>query len=253
MIRAAAAAAAAALGLLASTVQAADPESPETHESVQFEAPDGMELYADLYRGDPDAATVVLLHEHRKQRSDWAPLIPDLVAAGFNILNLDLRGHGESIHKGDAVLSAVDLPMAMTGTLVRQSIPDMETALGYLQGRGIQVERVVLIGAAYGNVLAVMATVRRPDIRGIVLLSPIERGYGISTKRTIHEYRGDLLTIVARDDRIAAGATHVLIAAHPGAEEEIFFDSGGHGTALLDSKPEIRPRIVEFVKAHTEK
>lgn len=255
--------AALALCLLVSSASAADPQAPETPaldtltrdtpKEVAIEAPDGLELRADLYRGEPDAPTVLLLHEHRKERADWAPLIPELVAAGFNVLNLDLRGHGESTHKGDEVLSATELPMAMVGTLVRASIPDVGTVLDYLHEQGIQVARVVLIGAAYGNVLAVMATVERPEIRGIVMLSPIERGYGISTRRTVHKYHGELLTIVSRDDKLAAGSTGVLIQSHPGAEEQIFFESSGHGTALLSSEPEIRARIVEFVKANTGK
>ena len=43
-----------------------------------------------------DAPVIMLLHMLNSNRAAWDPLIPDLLAAGYALLNIDMRGHGDS-------------------------------------------------------------------------------------------------------------------------------------------------------------
>ncbi|MFH0980996.1 MAG: alpha/beta fold hydrolase, partial [Planctomycetota bacterium] len=83
------------LGLAGITLAASEP----VREPAHFTTEDGVEILGDFY---PPAAAgrapaVILLHIYRSDRTSWRPLIPKLHEAGFAVLALDMRGHGESV------------------------------------------------------------------------------------------------------------------------------------------------------------
>ncbi|MES2258464.1 MAG: alpha/beta hydrolase [Pseudomonadota bacterium] len=55
----------------------------------------GVQLAADI-GGDPSAQAVILLHGGGQTRHSWGKAARDLVAAGYHVVSLDLRGHGNS-------------------------------------------------------------------------------------------------------------------------------------------------------------
>ncbi|WP_203077123.1 alpha/beta fold hydrolase [Falsiroseomonas ponticola] len=57
--------------------------------------PDGITLSADLL-GDPGRRTVCLVHSLGADGGMWAEQVPVLLAAGYRVLRIDLRGHGGS-------------------------------------------------------------------------------------------------------------------------------------------------------------
>jgi pimeloyl-ACP methyl ester carboxylesterase len=234
----------------ASRAQEAEAGSPVQAEKVTFASEDGVSLHGDLYASsDPEAPTVVLLHAHRKDRTSWAALIPDLTRAGINVLNLDLRGHGESPRKGEAVLDANDIPIFLTTTLIVDSTKDVVAALRFLQARKIQIQRVALVGDTYGAMVSFLAAGVAPaQVRTLVLLSPPQAGWGINVRAHAQWFPGRILAIVDKDDPIAAPGTKLIIDLHPGDDALLVYTRGGRGTALLETYPEVRPRIVEYVK-----
>lgn len=56
---------------------------------------DHLRLAADI-GGDPQAPPVILLHGGGQTRHSWARAMGGLLAAGYHVINLDARGHGES-------------------------------------------------------------------------------------------------------------------------------------------------------------
>ena len=69
------------------------------HETITLQAADDINLVADFYPAPTDSAeppVVMLLHMLNSNRSAYEPLIPDLHEAGYAILNIDMRGHGDS-------------------------------------------------------------------------------------------------------------------------------------------------------------
>lgn len=68
--------------------------------SLSFATPDGGRVSANLY-GESERA-VLLVHGGRFTKESWAAQAPILVAAGFEVLAIDLRGHGQSHGPGDA-------------------------------------------------------------------------------------------------------------------------------------------------------
>jgi pimeloyl-ACP methyl ester carboxylesterase len=61
----------------------------------RFAGSGGVTLAADV-GGDPHAPPVILMHGGGQTRWSWGRAARDLVAAGYHVISLDLRGHGES-------------------------------------------------------------------------------------------------------------------------------------------------------------
>lgn len=59
-------------------------------------AGDGVRLVGERWPGDPRRPTVVLLHGGGQTRHSWDRTAQRLAAAGWPVVTLDLRGHGDS-------------------------------------------------------------------------------------------------------------------------------------------------------------
>jgi pimeloyl-ACP methyl ester carboxylesterase len=79
----------------------------------------GKGVAADV-GGDPRQPAVILMHGGGQTRHSWDAAMRDLLAAGYHVINLDARGHGESAWLADADYGidtlAADL-MAVIATL----------------------------------------------------------------------------------------------------------------------------------------
>jgi pimeloyl-ACP methyl ester carboxylesterase len=111
---------------------------------------DGLRLAVDM-GGKPGAPAVILMHGGGQTRHSWGKAARDLVAAGYHVLSMDLRGHGESewAPEGDysmdafvgdvrAVCATLPAPPALVGAslggatslmAVGESLEDIASAL----------------------------------------------------------------------------------------------------------------------------
>ena len=114
-------------------------------------APDGVVLQADFAAGaTPDAPAVVLLHGGGQTRHSWGKAARTLAARGYGVVNLDLRGHGDSGWSPDGRYSL--------GLLARDLQPLLQTL----------PPRVALVGASMGGAAALVLVdiVPRMEING---------------------------------------------------------------------------------------
>lgn len=98
-----------------------------TLQTKRFRGFQGIQLTADV-GGDPSNPPVILLHGGGQTRYSWGRAAQELVQAGYHVISLDLRGHGDSdwaVH-GDysisaftedlhAVISTLEQPPALVG------------------------------------------------------------------------------------------------------------------------------------------
>jgi non-heme chloroperoxidase len=93
----------------------------DTMKTIYYTGHGKVQLAVDV-GGDPAAQGVILLHGGGQTRHSWGKAARDLLAAGYHVLSVDLRGHGESqwAPDGDYSLDAFagDL-RAIAGTLQR--------------------------------------------------------------------------------------------------------------------------------------
>jgi pimeloyl-ACP methyl ester carboxylesterase len=102
-----------------------------------FTGASGNRLVADA-GGDPAAAPVLLLHGGGQTRHSWGQAQRELIEAGYYVVSLDARGHGESdwIDSGEYSLA---------------------THVGDLTKVARELGRPALVGASMGGVTALVA------------------------------------------------------------------------------------------------
>jgi pimeloyl-ACP methyl ester carboxylesterase len=72
-----------------------------------FVSADGVRLVAD-HGGAADAPAVILLHGGGQTRHSWSRAVSRLVDEGFQVINFDARGHGESDWSKDGAYQLTD-------------------------------------------------------------------------------------------------------------------------------------------------
>ncbi|MDB5970228.1 MAG: alpha/beta hydrolase [Hydrocarboniphaga sp.] len=63
--------------------------------ATRFNGADGVMLAADV-GGDVGRPGIVLMHGGGQTRQSWGRALTELIAAGYHVVSLDLRGHGDS-------------------------------------------------------------------------------------------------------------------------------------------------------------
>jgi len=215
---------------------------------VSFETSDGFVLEGDLTSSaDTSAPIAILLHMYRSDRGAWAPLVPELVEAGFTVLAIDQRAHGESKQQRGRRVDVATIPQTRFGKLVRNGVRDVDAAVRYLARQGMDTDRIVLIGASYGCSVSLLSAEHLEGVRALVLLSPGANYFGVDVLGAASSFPGPLLIVAAEDDRDSVENARVIAARHRGAGDLEIYSSGGHGTRLFDRRPQLKQRIVEFV------
>jgi pimeloyl-ACP methyl ester carboxylesterase len=108
---------------------------------------------------------VVVIHGNRSSRELMRSRISLLRAHGVGVLAIDQRGRGTS--SGQT-------------TLGQWEPRDASAAARWVMGQpAVDPNRVVLDGASFGGLVAVLAAADDPAIAGVVAESPAGRGYGV--------------------------------------------------------------------------
>ena len=147
--------------------------------TISFPTEDGGMVSANLY-GSGDRA-VLLVHGGRFTKESWSAQAPVLVAAGFRVLAIDLRGHGQSHGPSEADPSDAQLAL------------DVLAAVRYLHKSGAKT--VSIVGGSMGGAAAGDASItsRPGEIDRIVML-------GAAPNMHADKLKSPALFIVARDD-----------------------------------------------------
>jgi pimeloyl-ACP methyl ester carboxylesterase len=141
-------------------------KSNESIRQITYHASDNVPLIADV-GGDASSATVVLMHGGGQTRHSWSGAMNALIAAGYHVINLDARGHGESGWSPDG-----QYPLD-----VRAS--DLGAVLKGVRGP------VGLVGASMGGATALMAIANnvQPPAAVLVMVDIVPRPDPIGTAK----------------------------------------------------------------------
>ncbi|MBN2471639.1 MAG: alpha/beta fold hydrolase [Anaerolineae bacterium] len=215
-------------------------ETPEPVE-VTLEAADGLLLVGDYYAAAPQAGeeaapAVLLLHMLGSARIMWRPLVPALAEAGYAVLAVDMRGHGET-------RGARDWPLAEQ---------DVQAWLDWLRAQeGIDPARLNIVGASIGANLALRGMANDAEIVTAVALSPGLDYQGVTTEDALATIaKRPVYLVVGQRDRSSAESVRALAGQLAGAGMARFFDSFEHGTSLLLEQDTLAPSIVGWLEWH---
>jgi len=229
---------------LASLPVAASASAPPARD-VDVAAPDGVTLKATYYPAAQPGPGVLLLHMCNTDRGSWAPLGPQLAAAGLHALALDYRGYGQS--GGERFQ---DDPQKQQRVLTEKWPGDVDAALAWLVAQpGVDKMRLGFAGGSCGVNQAIQVARRHPEnARAVVLLAG-------GTNRAGVEFLAanpwlPIFAAAAADDQYDADAPRTMkwFTELTGNRRNRFsgFADGRHGTEIFGPHPELVGQIVDF-------
>lgn len=218
---------------------------------VEIETKDNFLLVGDLYfapQKKPPRPLVVLLHSYGMKASDWGGLASDLRLNNYNVLALDLRGHGRSTRTSSLKYKSVN---SFTGADWRKFPSDVITSIDFIKKNyhSINADEYYLIGADIGASAAVLAAnIMKNKPKKMVLISPYSNFKGLDITPFVPKLTKTPIMVMASsaDKTSAAQADIVSRLVHSDMKLEMY-KTGGSGVLLLKRNPLSYLTIVNYI------
>jgi len=227
-------------------------------QTVQISAADGLNLAGDYYASpDLQLPTVLLLHGLNGNRGDWAESIEVFWQAGYNILAVDLRGHGDT--GGEQNWEA--------------AVADAQTWLDWIYEQPeVQATGVSIIGADLGGNLALIGCENDSNCVTAIAVSAVAIGCGerdcsvevpgldeaaivyvdetTSSTVTDADRRSSASMLFSLNDELSLESIRAIGKSRADQVELVGVSQGGRGTELLSQTP-VQERVIHWLDGHT--
>jgi len=205
---------------------------------VTFTTEDGVLIVGDYIESGSKNA-VLLLHMLPSDRRSWFPIEEDLWRLGYQVLAIDLRGHGESTRQGTKTLDY----KKFSDEQHQQSIKDVEAAINFLKEKS--AKNFAVIGASIGANLALTYGIGDSSVKTAILLSPGLDYRGVGTEKPAANFDNPLLIVASDDDDYSLESSRRLAEIASNAELKTLRNVG-HGTQMFSSA-ELKPLILDWL------
>lgn len=222
-------------------------------DSFSVQTDDGYTIHGDLLvpkKKDGKSPLVVFVHDAKGKRSQYADAALKFYRAGYATLTFDLRGHNQSDKKDGR---AIELDKDETWKFMRR---DLGAALKHCGDQaGIDVGKVVYVGAGFGAALALKAAATDDGALAVVGLStPLAQPYtkddcAKPLKQLAPKVPVLLVTGKQEDDKkTAKGLEMYAKDAAPKAFEIKNLPNDARGADLFAAKPSLADDILAWLK-----
>jgi pimeloyl-ACP methyl ester carboxylesterase len=221
---------------------------------VILETKDGLKIVGDYYDLATSKKGVLLLHMMPENRKSWFDLAIKLEDLGFQVLAIDLRGHGESSFGPDGYKN-------FSNEDHQKSILDIEAGIDFFKALEILPESIILGGASIGANLALWYASENEAIKKIFCLSPGIDYRGIKPLEFVFKLKSSQkIFIASSEDDIRenessnALESHKIFEAIPKEVEKklIIYSSAGHGTNMFfknkENEEDLIKEIINWIK-----
>ena len=194
-----------AFGVLSASAQ--DEPTLPTPEFVELTASDELVLAGDVYLPseitEGGAPAILLMHQNKSNRGMWLPIIPALLDAGWVVLTVDLRAHGETGGPVDWTLAQEDTQLWLAYLLAREDV---------------NPEKVAVMGGSIGSNLALVGCAANEGCLTVIALSPGLDYFGVKPETAVSEglSRRSALLVAARGDTDSAVAVRQMAGSSNG-------------------------------------
>jgi len=193
-------------------------------ETISIPASDELMLVGDYYIPESlsktEHPTVLLFHMLGGRRSAYEPLIPDLVNAGYVVLNADLRGHGDTGGNQEWDLT----------------VTDVQVWLDWLREQAsVDGARIAILGGSIGSNVALMGCANDADCVGAIALSPGIDYRGVQPESAVVEGLSEraVLLVASHGDVYSAESVEQLLTTSTGDVSARLYRGSSHGTNLF--------------------
>ncbi len=225
------------------TYAAAKKEASTKHK-IEFTTKDKFILSGDLYIANKKSnkPLVVALHSFSLNAKNWSDLAQNLRLKGYNVLAMDLRGHGRSIYNENLKLRS---RYKFTKKDWQKLPNDVIASINYVKSNypAINCNEVIFVGADIGASAGVLAGVnlKKQPVK-FVIISPMIDFKGLYIPIQIANYTDTrFLILLSKSDKI-------LFKLHTKQDPIIkAYPIGGPGNQLIRSNPSAMDDIVNFI------
>ena len=216
-------------------------------------AKDGVKIAANLYLAEAPKGWIIFSHMMPAAKESWNDLAERFQGSGYESVAIDLRGHGESVSNG---LTRKLNYRNFSDAEHQKSILDLEAAADFLiKESKAAAGKISFVGASIGANLSLQYISEHPEFKTAVLLSPGLDYRGVKTEPLAKNLKaGQRVFFVSAKDDIRSGGDNAeenqkLYGLTPkGVEKQIkIYETGGHGTDILASHPELAESIKDFI------
>jgi acetyl esterase/lipase len=200
---------------------------------VEVAAEDGLLLTGEYFTSHaPSGRTLLLLHQLYTNRSSWYPVIEAFREAGYDVLAVDLRGHG-------ATRGAINWGDAQDDTL---------TWVQWLQDeRGAAA--VFIAGSSMGSNLAIVGCDATEICPAAVAVSPGRNYHGVSTDEPLQNGLPVLIVYADRDTYPRCDVPR-MVELEGFAGEPLAYEGREHGMQLFETYDDLLPQILDWLAAY---
>lgn len=214
---------------------------------IIFKTLDGIQIHGDFYKSaNLDDPAGLLLHMMPATKESWQEFAQKLIVNKFHALAIDFRGHGKSILKNNG---SIDYHR-FSDTEHQQKINDIEAAFYFLKHSGIYMTETFLAGASIGANLTLQYMSQYPEIKAGIILSPGLNYKDIQPEHFIKKISGNqsIFLVATEDDKYSTESAKKLYSLAQCQKQIKILPSGGHGTDMFASHPELMDKIINWLK-----
>jgi alpha-beta hydrolase superfamily lysophospholipase len=209
---------------------------------------DSVILKSDIYSPiniGSDKKVVLLLHMLGHNRRDYDALISPLTSLGFEVIALDLRGHGQSTKRLDA--TSIDYKTFDQSAWAK--LPnDIEKVIDQIIERDGQNTKIYIIGASIGANTAAIVGAKCASVPAVILLSPGLDYKGLKTEAALAQFKKPAFIVASKDDEYSFDSSNKLKSI----DNKLFtlkaLDNAGHGTDMLMNDQSLMAAVVDWLK-----
>ncbi len=226
-------------------------KKPKTRTKIELEAKDGFLLVGDLYfaqQKKPARPLVILLHSFDSKAANWGNLPEDFRVKNYNVLALDLRGHGRSVYtKNLRFKSRMNFEKA---DWVKFPI-DVVTSLDYIKKNYPQIDtnEVYLIGADLGaNTAVLAASIMKIKPKKMVLISPYVSFKNLDIALVVPRLNTiPMMVMASRADKYSYSQSDIIYRLIHSPKIFKLYEQGGSGNLLLKRNPASYNEIINYI------
>jgi len=209
---------------------------------VTFQTEDGVRIVGTYYPGSGDG--VLLLHQLGSDRHSWDYFAKKLQDAGYAVLSIDMRGHGESGLDWREFRSPTGVTRQADNDFLGMLL-DVKAAKSRLNEEGKFAS--VIVGASIGANIAALYAETDSRVKEMVLLSPGMDYRGVQLPSG-PLFAGKTMLVASSDDKQSAAALDAYPGRIRGEHKTLEYPGKAHGTEILDTQPGLADRIIEWLK-----
>ena len=196
-------------------------------EPLTLKASDGVKVHGRWYKAARPKALILLFHQARSSKDEYASIAPRLVQAGYSALAIDQRSGGEMYGKNE---TAAALGREADFLDAR---PDLQAALDWAQAQGLPI---VLWGSSYSS--ALIFPLAASDPQGVVALLAFSPGEYFGDKQMIRRAAAKLTVpvfVASMNSAHEKSEADPVMAALPKRADNVRFvpEHSVHGSSML--------------------